>query len=40
MRGELKLRARALAARSKGAFELPNWDPTSRKKVRNALLVL
>jgi len=40
MRGERKLRARALAARSKGAFELPNWDPISRKKVRNALLVL
>lgn len=32
--------ATAIAQQNAGRFEVPNWDPASQKKVRDALLVL
>jgi hypothetical protein len=32
--------ATRLSQKAPGKFEIPNWDPASRKKVRDALLVL
>ena len=29
-----------VSQQSRGGFEMPNWDPASQKKVRDALMVL